>query len=119
DMERGLTVIASRAESLTRFMQAYSRLARLPRPRFGPVEVSELVQRIALLERRLEIRLQPGPAMTIRADTDQMEQAVINLVHNAVDAALESGGGVSLSWRAHEHHVEIVVADEGRGLSGS
>jgi two-component system nitrogen regulation sensor histidine kinase NtrY len=119
DMQRGLTVIASRAESLTRFMDAYSRLARLPRPRFGRVAIGELLQRIALLERRLEIEVQPGPPITIQADADQMEQVVINLVRNAVDAAIETGGGVSMSWSAPARHVEIVVADEGRGLGGS
>ena len=119
DMERGLTVIVSRAESLTRFMEAYARLARLPRPRFARVDVGELLQRVVLLERRLDVRVQPGPAIVMQADPDQLEQAVINLVRNAVDAALESGGGAALSWRAHDGCVEIVVADEGRGLSGS
>ncbi len=119
DVQRGLTVIASRAESLTRFMEAYSRLARLPRPRFGRVAVGELLQRIALLERRLEVSVQPGPPITIQADADQLEQAVINLIRNAVDAALETGGGVALSWSTHARQVEIVVTDEGPGLAGS
>jgi two-component system nitrogen regulation sensor histidine kinase NtrY len=119
DIERGLTVIASRAESLTRFVNAYSRLARLPRPRFGPVDVGDLLQRIGTLERRIEIDARPGRPITIQADADQLEQAIINLVRNAVDAALETGGGVSLGWRAHARHVEITVTDEGRGLGGS
>jgi two-component system nitrogen regulation sensor histidine kinase NtrY len=119
DIERGLTVIASRAESLTRFMEAYSRLARLPRPRFGPVAVGELLQRVALLDRRLVVEVQPGPPVTIDADGDQMEQAVINLVRNAVDAAIETRGRVSMTWQADAGHLEIVISDEGRGLSGS
>ncbi|HEV2722035.1 MAG TPA: ATP-binding protein [Thermoanaerobaculia bacterium] len=119
DTERGLTVIVSRAESLTRFMEAYSRLVRLPRPTFRQVDVGELLQRTVLLEQRLDVRVQPGLPIVIRADGDQLEQAVINLVRNGVDAALETGGGATVSWRAHDGCVEIVVADEGRGLSGS
>jgi len=119
DMERGLTVIASRAESLTRFMEAYARLARLPRPTIGRVDVGALLQRVAVLERRVDVVFQPGAPIVIDADADQIEQAVINLVRNAADAALRTNGGVSLTWRVNPHDVEVVVLDEGSGLGGS
>lgn len=119
DVQRGLQIIAGRAESLTRFMEAYARLARLPRPRFARVDVASLVSRVAQLERRIDVRVEPGPAVVIDADGDQLEQLVINLVRNAVDAALETNGGVTATWRARDGSVELLVIDEGRGLSGT
>jgi signal transduction histidine kinase len=122
DMRQGLAVIASRSESLSRFTNAYARLARLPQPRFREVEIAPLLRRVAGLDTRLPVRLNPGPDAVIRADADQLEQALINLVRNAVDAALESSGRVDLGWKranGHPPRLEIFVRDEGPGLSGT
>jgi signal transduction histidine kinase len=117
DLERGLSVISGRAEALNRFMAAYARLARLPRPQLGPLDVREWVRRVAELEKRLPVRVVDGPALTIQADGDQLDQALINLVGNAVDASLETGGRVWIDWRlADESTTEITIDDEGPGL---
>ena len=92
DAGRGLDVIASRAEALTRFTASYARLARLPQPRLAPLDVGGLVQRVAGLETRLPVGVRPGTAVTVHGDSDQLEQLLINLVHNAVDASLETRG---------------------------
>lgn len=117
DMERGLTVVSSRAESLSRFMESYSRLARLPPPRRAPVSVGELVRRVAGLETRLHVEVAAGEELTIEADGDQLEQLLINLVRNATDAALVTGGGVRVCWQRFDGHVEIRVQDEGLGIA--
>jgi nitrogen fixation/metabolism regulation signal transduction histidine kinase len=117
DMERGLHVIAQRAEALNRFMGAYARLAKLPMPRLQPLEMSACVRRVVGLETRLSVALAPGPDLTVRADPDQLEQLLINLVRNAVDAALETGGTVRVGWEKRNSHLEVVVADEGPGLT--
>ena len=119
DMRRGLGVIASRAASLNRFMEAYSRLARLPLPRLQPLSLSALVKRVVGLETRINIELSAGPEITIRADGDQLEQLLINLVRNAVDASLETGGTVRVGWRRILGRVEVWVEDEGPGLSNT
>ncbi|HEX9127537.1 MAG TPA: ATP-binding protein, partial [Gemmatimonadaceae bacterium] len=117
DVKKGLEVIASRAESLTRFMEAYSKLARLPPPQFRTVDIASLIERVARLEDRIAVRLAAGPALTIEADADQLEQLIINLVRNAADASIESGGSVQISWSADDRAVEIAIADEGHGLA--
>src|SRR5712675_168639 len=61
DAESGLKSIASRADSLSRFMQAYTRLAKLPPPQKEDVDVAQLIQRVVDLEPRLEVKLMPGP----------------------------------------------------------
>jgi len=116
DASSGLHSIASRADSLSRFLQAYTRLTKLPPPQKQDVDLGELVQRVVDLEPRLNVQLMPGPKTVIRADAAQIEQALINLVHNAVDAALETHGEVSIGWREKEDAVEIFVQDEGLGI---
>ena len=119
DMRRGLTVIASRSEALSRFMGDYARLARLPQPRFRCVKVGDWLRRVVGLETRLHVTLLPGPELTIQADGDQLEQLLINLLRNAVDAALETGGGVSVGWSKMAYLLEVRINDEGPGLSNT
>ena len=116
DMKRGLTVIASRCESLNRFMGAYARLARLPQPTLAPVGVSDLVRRVVGLETRVAPKLLPGPDVTIQADADQLEQLLINVIRNAADASLETGGDVRVGWGRQNSHLIVWVRDEGPGL---
>ncbi len=117
DVEQGLGVISNRAEALGRFLSSYARLARLPPPTFAPLEVTDWVRRVVGLETRLAVHLEEGPPAWIRADGDQLDQLLINLVDNAVDAAAETGGGVSVGWRQARHHLEVWVEDEGPGLA--
>jgi signal transduction histidine kinase len=119
DARRGLAVIGSRAEALNRFMQAYAALARLPQPNLRSVDVGEWVRRVCALESRLPVEVRPGPRAVIRADGDQLDQALINLVRNATDAALETHGGVSVRWARDNGWVEVTVEDEGPGLSNT
>jgi nitrogen fixation/metabolism regulation signal transduction histidine kinase len=121
DLQGGLTIIASRADSLSRFMEAYSRLARLPSPRLQPLDVGAWIRRVAGLETRLKVNVAPGPEITIRADGDQLEQLLINLVRNAVDATAESRSheDVQVSWSKAGDAVEVCVQDSGPGLSNS
>jgi two-component system, NtrC family, nitrogen regulation sensor histidine kinase NtrY len=119
DLRSGLAVIETRAAALSRFMEAYSRLARLPSPRLQPVEAGALVRRIVGLETRAPVTLVPGPELTIRADADQLEQLLLNLLRNAVDAALETGGRVSVAWARQGEQFEVCIRDEGPGLANT
>jgi len=116
DARSGLNVIASRAESLSRFMQAYARLARLPPPQKEPIDLGELVRRVVGLETRLGVRVAEGPPIKIAADAAQIEQLLINILHNAVDASLETGGQVTAGWRELAECAEVFVRDEGPGI---
>ncbi len=119
DLRSGLSVVAARADALNRFMASYARLAKLPPPTFGPVEVGEWVWRVTQLDPRLPVKVLPGPPAVIEADGDQLDQVLINLVKNAIDAVQSTGGGVEVTWREAAGGVEVLVRDEGAGLSSS
>jgi nitrogen fixation/metabolism regulation signal transduction histidine kinase len=119
DVRRGLDVIAGRSEALSRFMEAYTRLARLPPPRIQSVDVESWIRRGAGMETRLTVALAPGPALRIPGDPDQLDQLLINLLRNAADAALETGGGVTVAWQKNGTAVEILIEDEGPGLAAT
>ena len=122
DLRRGLSVIATRAEALRRFMDAYAQLARLPAPNRRKVEIGPLVRRVAGLETRVPVTVEGGNAVTIDVDPDQIEQLLINLTKNGAEAAAGTDGGVRLSWRLVEKPtpaLEIRVDDDGPGLPPS
>jgi two-component system nitrogen regulation sensor histidine kinase NtrY len=116
DLRQGFGIIRSRTEALGRFMAAYSRLARLPAPKLGPVRVREWIARVVKLETRVKLSLEEGPDVVISGDTDQLEQLLINLVHNAADAVLENGGGASVGWSRQDSQLNVWIVDEGPGL---
>jgi two-component system, NtrC family, nitrogen regulation sensor histidine kinase NtrY len=122
-VKRGLGVIASRSESLSRFMSAYARLAKLPPPKLAPLDIEALVDRVVTLEKEYAIGVIGGPKLTVQGDTDQLEQLLINLLRNAVDASRESDGRVQIGWSrlpgSSPPTMTLWVQDEGPGLSNT
>jgi len=116
DLRQGLGIIRSRTEALGRFMAAYAQLARLPQPKLVPMNVSEWICRSVKIETRIKVTLEKGPDVVISADVDQLEQLLINIVRNAADAALETGGGVEVGWSRRGALLDVWVLDEGPGL---
>jgi len=116
DMRRGLHVVASRTAALSRFTASYSKLARLPSPRPARVDLEACIRSAADLETRMAVIVTQGPAVSVLVDRDQIEQVLINLLRNAVDAARETGGKVGVDWKTAGGFVEISIRDEGPGL---
>jgi signal transduction histidine kinase len=119
DIQQGFGIIRSRTEALARFMAAYSRLARLPAPKLAPVSVRDWISRVAMLETRVKVKIQEGPEATISGDADQLEQLLINLLHNAVDAVLECGTQASVGWSRQDSQLEVWVLDDGPGIQNT
>ncbi|MEW6707905.1 MAG: ATP-binding protein [Pseudomonadota bacterium] len=119
DFRGGLELIGHRAGALSRFLASYSRLARLPPPQRRTVALGPLLEKVARLESRLPVTLESGPDLHVSIDPDQLEQALINLVRNAVEASLPMRGAVALRWRTEAERVLIEILDEGEGPPAS
>jgi nitrogen fixation/metabolism regulation signal transduction histidine kinase len=123
NLDRGLKIIETRAESLNRFIQAYRQLAQLPPPALQPVSLHPLVERAVLLETRVAVQLKPGPDVVLQLDSDQIEQLIINLLRNAAEAALArfpeapANSEVTITWKTAPPGVVILIEDNGIGLT--
>ena len=123
DLNDGLEIIAERSEILGRFIESYSQLTRLPEPTFEPMSVAEWIEHAAGLEQRVRVTVREGAETKIRADRSQLDQLLINLVSNAVEAALEKQAAdearVSIEWLVTENKLEVRVSDNGPGCDPS
>src|SRR5690606_8269825 len=111
----GLTIIHDRSDALSRFMGAYARLARLPPPTRGTVEFGPLVRRAASLQGD-RIEIEPGPDIAVSIDADQVEQVLINVMKNAVEAAGDNGS-VRVRWRESDGVLVTEIEDDGPGIA--
>ena len=116
EIQDGLNLIETRSGSLGRFLRAYAQLARLPKPQQRPVQIAPIAHRVAELENRLPVKVRGASDVEINADPDQLEQLLINVVRNAVDATLETNGGVWIDWKPVDGALQVTVEDEGPGL---
>ncbi len=117
DVRSGLRVIADRAAALSRFMKDYSRLARLPSPTLRKVDLGLMVRNAVALENRMAVEIRGGPEVSLQADPDQLQQLLINVIRNGVEAAQPSGGGVRISWNISGRALDLHVEDEGPGIA--
>jgi signal transduction histidine kinase len=120
DTGKGLEIIAERSETLHRFIESYSQLTHLPEPNPSQVNVKAWVRHVADLERRMVVSVDAGADIAIKADRDQLEQLLINVVNNAVEASLESkpngDGQVLIGWQADSEQLQVWVDDDGPGI---
>jgi nitrogen fixation/metabolism regulation signal transduction histidine kinase len=120
DFRRGLGVVESRADALHRFVQSYRQLAQLPHPQLRPVSLEPLIERVVLLEQRLAVQLEPGSPVVLHADPDQLEQMLINILANAVDASMANGAQtVRVSWHSEGSNLLILIEDSGMGIANA
>jgi nitrogen fixation/metabolism regulation signal transduction histidine kinase len=120
DFRRGLGVVENRADALHRFVQSYRLLAQLPPPHLKTVALTPLLEQVVLLEQRLPVVFDAGPAVSLHADPDQLEQMFINLLANAVDATLSNQAQtVRLTWRIADSAAWITIEDSGLGIANT
>jgi two-component system nitrogen regulation sensor histidine kinase NtrY len=116
EIQDGLNLIETRSGALGRFLRQYAQLAKLPKPQERPIQILPLARRVAELENRLPIAVRAEADVQVEADPDQLEQLLINVVRNAVDATLETGGQVWIDWARADGFLTVTVEDEGPGL---
>jgi len=112
----GLELIEQRSRALGGFIRRYAELARLPPPNPERVDIAEMIGRVVSLENRVVVKVDSDSPDTVHVDRSQLEQALINLVRNAADAALETGGMIRVRWRRSGRDLLIEVEDDGPGI---
>jgi two-component system nitrogen regulation sensor histidine kinase NtrY len=125
DAANATTTIGKRGQGLLRFVQSYRTLSRLPAPKPRTFRVKELLQGVATLmnepastqHARLTFDCTPE-TLELKADPELLEQALINLVKNALDAVSGvNGAAIGMSAELRElGHVVLTVKDNGCGI---
>ena len=112
----GLELIERRTRNLTDFLKRYREYARMPPPSFSEVGLAPLVREVAAVAGDPRLKVREGPAVTFQADRGQLEQALINLVRNALEAVAQPEGTVEFAWSETPQAVVIEIVDDGPGL---
>lgn len=113
-LARVFDTVIERAGHLGGFLEGYATLAKLGAPRRAPVAWAVLLKRVATLFPGVHVA--PAPAGDALVDDAQLEQALINLVKNA----LEAGGpvdAVEVAVSPGDGGFRLTVSDRGHGVS--
>lgn len=117
DVREGMNVIAERAAGLKEFISVYSRLARLPEPQKVLFPVADLVSKMRVIFADKPLAIQPVPDIALFGDPVQIEQALINLIKNALEANPAGAAAIEVSIHCDEGNCELRVVDNGSGIS--
>ncbi|MBS1487540.1 MAG: histidine kinase [Bacteroidetes bacterium] len=124
DLKEGLATIEGRSKGLIKFIDAYREYTSLPQPKFKTILLKELIEHTAQLMRQ-ELKkttiqftaLCESEYLTIQADAEMIEQVLINLVKNAMEALADKEyGKIELTGKYTGTHVVVEVADNGPGI---
>lgn len=121
----GLHTILKRSSGLAKFIETYRNLTKIPEPSFAAFKVSHILNPIRTLlfedlrkaDIELSISITP-PDLTLIADEKLIEQVLINLIKNSMEA-LENVEKSSISLNAFKNKgsVCITVTDNGKGIT--
>jgi nitrogen fixation/metabolism regulation signal transduction histidine kinase len=122
DFRRAIEVAVTRLDHLNAFMRGFADVVRIPAPELRPCVMKDLVDEIFVLmgpqlaARRIETRWTAaelaGPCLL---DRNQIEQVLVNVVKNAMEAIGEDGR-ISLALRSTRGRLTLEIADSGPGL---
>ena len=117
ELAQNLALVAERAESLRRFLSRYSELARLPEPTIANCDAAAILLQVAAVQPPGRVQFAAADGLTLRGDADQIQQALINLVRNAVEATPADAPPVELRAIRSSDSVVFEVEDNGSGVA--
>jgi PAS domain S-box-containing protein len=117
DVLTGLSLMGDRADSLSKFVATYSQLARLPAPNKVPISLNALIHRLVALPAYTGVRVAAPFETIVSADAGQLEQALINLLKNGVEASDGDATGVELAVGRTRDCVTLEIRDTGPGIA--
>jgi two-component system nitrogen regulation sensor histidine kinase NtrY len=122
DLQEALQVAFDRNQNLNFFMRNFADLVKLPEPNKKVVDLNLLIASISKLmntqaeERNIELHLPTCSTFSILADVQQMEQALLNIVKNAMEA-IGNDGRITFDLNVNESSLTII--DTGTGISSA
>jgi signal transduction histidine kinase len=125
DIHHSLRIIESRTQGLINFVKATKSLTDIPKPNLRKIFLSDLFERVFILYKakfnetgvKFEKEVIP-PDLAIEADLELIEQVIINLFQNALDAMTETADRrLSIIGESESDHVQISISDNGKGIS--
>lgn len=124
DLREGLSTIENRSKGLIKFIDAYREYTSLPKPKMKTVMLKDLIEKVSQLMRpelkktKVNFRAEcSSPYLTIQADEEMIEQVLINLLKNAIEALSETPDPqLNLIGRYDENVIKIEVIDNGSGI---
>lgn len=118
DVRDGLKVIEERAKGLREFISVYARIARLPEPQKVLFPVAQLIDRVKGIFSQSAVEIVGDiPQVRLFGDPVHLEQALINLIKNALEANAQSEVAVRVSCRIRDERCEFEIVDDGAGIS--
>lgn len=116
-LSEALQIISNRSSNMTRFIKDCAQMAKLPLPQLKPLSVQRLLESVVLLGWPVNVRLVLSEDRSMNGDEAQLQQLLINLVRNAVDAVPPDDPKITIAWSLHPQRIEIRVSDNGPGLA--
>lgn len=121
DFEKAIQIVMRRSESLNRFMQAYADVVKLPQPVINEFNLSQMLNNLITLfhaeceKRRIEIHSVIDESVMIKADAHLIEQALVNVIKNAIEA-IEHDGSITISLQ-QKPLKRLIIQDTGCGIA--
>ncbi|WP_143764272.1 sensor histidine kinase [Cognaticolwellia mytili] len=119
DLLEGLGIIAQRSNNLKEFVNSYKQISHLPKPKKHPSSLKSLVEKVTKLFHKNTITVATSQDLTLFIDAVQIEQVLINLMKNAVEAIKAAGtaGEIVISWQVENSLLVMTITDDGVGIA--
>ena len=124
ELSEGLQIIKRRSKHLTSFVDTYRKLAELPLPQKNEVDLVQIVKNTLLLfeqeflTKRVNIVFNNSQEVIINADKQQIEQVLINLLSNSLNALFNTTSPeISITISQENNRIHLSVSDNGIGVS--
>lgn len=126
DLVVSMRTIEKRSKGLVKFVTNYGDLAKVPKPDFKKENIAEILQEIILLEQsvaeeygiNLKVNL-PGHPVQLFLDRELIEQVIINVIKNAIEAIAEStidNPTINCKFESQPDQIVLFIQDNGPGM---
>lgn len=116
DLTQGLKLISERSRDLQEFVNSYKKLNKLPAPNLQVHELTLVADKVANLFDDMNFIIIGQDPVALQIDAIQIEQVLINLVKNGIEASVDNQQPVTMNWIQSEEQCKILITDCGTGV---